>query len=181
MFSKNAARTLVFILVSAGATFANTAVAELARTAVGTNSESAKIAIAELRALGPKGLDALMTQHAAQINRFKETGNATEEWRRISTAIDAVAMQKDAYAAGLFWETDLDAAIKLAKDGDKPILSLRLLGNLNEEFSCANSRLFRSILYTDPAISKYLRENYVLHWRSVRPAPKVTIDVGDGR
>ncbi len=181
MFSKNAVRILVFVLVSAATAFASTAVEELARTAVGSDAESAKTAIAELRAMGPKGLDALMVQHSVQIARFKEKGESTDEWRRISSAIDAVAMQKDAYASGLFWETDLDAAVKIAKDSDKPILSLRLLGNLNEEFSCANSRLFRSILYTDPAISKYLRENYVLHWRSVRPAPKVTIDFGDGR
>jgi hypothetical protein len=26
-----------------------------------------------------------------------------------------------------------------------------------------------------------LRENFVLHWESVRPAPKVTVDFGDGR
>jgi hypothetical protein len=181
MSAKDAVRILVFVLVSAGAAFGNTAVAELARAAVGTDAASAKTAIAELRALGPKGLEALMVQYSAQIERFKQTGDATEEWWRIAKAIDTVAMQKDAYASGLFWETDLDAAIKIARDSDKPILSLRLLGNLNEEFSCANSRLFRSILYTDPAISKYLRENYVLHWRSVRPAPKVTIDFGDGR
>lgn len=181
MFSKNAVRILVFVLVSAAASFANTAVVELARNAVGTDAAFAKTAIAELRAMGPKGLEALMVQHAAQIDRFKQTGEPTEEWRRIASAIDAVAMQRDAYASGLFWETDLDAAIKIAKDSDKPILSLRLLGNLNEEFSCANSRLFRSILYTDPKISKYLRENYVMHWRSVRPAPRVTIDFGDGR
>ncbi|MGB7210648.1 MAG: hypothetical protein WBD27_18475, partial [Pyrinomonadaceae bacterium] len=44
-----------------------------------------------------------------------------------------------------------------------------------------NSRLFRSILYPNSEISKYLRENYILHWKSVRPAPRVTIDFGDGR
>lgn len=172
---------MVFILVSSGSVFANATAAEIARTAVGSDADSAKIAIRELRAMGPKGLDRLMKEHSTQIVRFKETGESTDEWRRIAGAIDAVAMQKDAYASGLFWETDLDAAIKIAKDSDRPILSLRLLGNLSEEFSCANSRLFRAILYTDPAISKYLRENYVLHWRSVRPAPRVTIDFGDGR
>jgi len=30
-------------------------------------------------------------------------------------------------------------------------------------------------------ISKVLREQFVLHWQSVRPVPKVTIDFGDGR
>src|SRR5262249_54793450 len=27
----------------------------------------------------------------------------------------------------------------------------------------------------------YLRDNFVLHWQSVRPVPRVTIDFGDGR
>jgi hypothetical protein len=88
---------------------------------------------------------------------------------------------KDAYAANLYWFTDIEEAKKQADKSNKPILSLRLLGNLNEEFSCANSRFFRALLYSNAEISKYLRENYVLHWRSVRPAPKVTIDFGDGR
>ncbi len=34
---------------------------------------------------------------------------------------------------------------------------------------------------SNEAVSKYLRENYVLHWKSVRPAPRITIDFGDGR
>ncbi len=94
---------------------------------------------------------------------------------------DAVAMQKDAYTSHLYWYTDLDAAKAVAKKQNKPILTLRLLGNLNEEFSCANSRLFRSVLYPNAEVSRYLRDNYILHWKSVRPAPRITIDFGDGR
>jgi len=90
-------------------------------------------------------------------------------------------MQKDAYASHLYWYTDLDEAKRAAKAQNKPILTLRLLGNLNEEFSCANSRLFRAVLYPNSDVSKFLRENYILHWKSVRPAPRVTIDFGDGR
>lgn len=37
------------------------------------------------------------------------------------------------------------------------------------------------MLYSNADISKYLRDNYVLHWQSVRPAPRITIDFGDGR
>src|SRR5439155_21023685 len=87
----------------------------------------------------------------------------------------------DAYASHLYWYTNLEEAKRVAKTKHKPILSLRLLGNLNEEFSCANSRLFRAVLYPNADISKYLRENYILHWKSVRPAPRITIDFGDGR
>jgi hypothetical protein len=75
----------------------------------------------------------------------------------------------------------LAAAEAEARKTGKPILSLRLLGNLNEEYSCANSRFFRSTLYSNAQISNLLRERFVLHWKSVRPVPRVTIDYGDGR
>jgi hypothetical protein len=89
--------------------------------------------------------------------------------------------QFDCASSGLYWHTDLDAARAEAKDRGKPILSLRLLGRLDEEMSCANSRFFRILLYADPGISRYMRENFVLHWSSERPVPVVTIDFGDGR
>ena len=73
------------------------------------------------------------------------------------------------------------AAQAAAKRTGRPILSLRMLGKLTEEFSCANSRFFRTALYSNTEISRYLRDNYVLHWQSVRPVPRVTIDFGDGR
>ena len=69
----------------------------------------------------------------------------------------------------------------MAQQSGKPILTLRMLGNLSDEFSCANSRFFRTTLYSNEEIAKTLRERFVLHWRSVRPVPKVTIDFGDGR
>jgi hypothetical protein len=56
-----------------------------------------------------------------------------------------------------------------------------MLGKLTEEFSCANSRFFRTALYSNTELSRYLRNSYVLHWQSVRPVPRVTIDFGDGR
>ncbi|MGQ0542544.1 MAG: hypothetical protein ACT4O9_11945 [Blastocatellia bacterium] len=172
--------TLMLMLAASG--FANgVAVEELAKKAVSDDTVVSKGAITELRTLGQKGVDALIAQFAAEIKEFSELGEATDEWRRIAYAIDTVAMQKDAYASGLYWYTDLNEAKRVAEAREKPILSLRLLGNLNEEFSCANSRLFRAILYPNNAISKFLRENYVLHWKSVRPAPRVTIDFGDGR
>lgn len=80
----------------------------------------------------------------------------------------------------LHWFTDLDAALAEARRTQKPILSLRLLGRLDEELSCANSRFFRKLLYPDPSIHRVLREQYVLHWQSVRPVPRITIDFGDG-
>jgi hypothetical protein len=56
-----------------------------------------------------------------------------------------------------------------------------MLGKLTDEYSCANSRFFRSTLYANEEISRQLRENFILHWESVRPVPVITIDFGDGR
>lgn len=153
----------------------------LAAQAISDNSKESEIAISELRKLGATGLQTLFETYAAEIENFKKTGVTDEKWTRIAKALDTVAMQKDVYASKLFWHKDLEKAQAEAKRTKKPILSLRLLGNLNEELSCANSRFFRAILYPNSQISNYLQTNYVLHWQSERPAPKITIDFGDGR
>lgn len=170
------------LLVFSSAALANVVSAEeLAAQAASEDYPAAMSAIRELRTMGSTGLDALFVRYAAEIEGFSRTGEADENWRRIANALDTVAMQKDAYASHLYWYTDLETAKRAAKAQSRPILTLRLLGNLNEEFSCANSRLFRAVLYPNAEISKYLRENYILHWQSVRPAPRITIDFGDGR
>ncbi|HVF23891.1 MAG TPA: hypothetical protein VM941_12460, partial [Pyrinomonadaceae bacterium] len=94
---------------------------------------------------------------------------------------DAVSGQKNSYLSGLYWYTDLKEAQKVAVQRNKPILSLRLLGRLTDELSCANSRFFRTVLYSNAEIASVLRDRFVLHWQSERPAPVVTIDFGDGR
>lgn len=38
----------------------------------------------------------------------------------------------------------------------------------------------RAVLLSDTQVANYLKENFVLTWRQVRPAPKVTIDYGNG-
>lgn len=95
--------------------------------------------------------------------------------------IDAQANQKDAAWSRLFWHTDLESALADAKRLNRPVLSLRMLGRLDEEYSCANSRFFRAALYANAEVSAYLRDHFVLHWQSVRPVPRITIDYGDGR
>src|SRR5262245_35657971 len=90
-------------------------------------------------------------------------------------ALDRVCGVRDCADIRLFWHTDLEAAKKQARAENKPILSLRLLGRLDEEFSCANSRYFRTVYYKNREINDLLRERFVLHWKSVRPVPKVTI------
>lgn len=173
--------SVLFIALSMSAFANGRSVEELSTQAASDDTSTALLAIRELRNMGQVGLDALFIKYAAEIDKFSKTGEADENWKRIATALDTVAMQKDAYAAHLYWYTDLGEAQKVAKQRNKPILTLRLLGNLNEEFSCANSRLFRALLYSNAEVSKYLRDNYILHWQSVRPAPRITIDFGDGR
>jgi hypothetical protein len=95
--------------------------------------------------------------------------------------LDALCGQHDCRSSRLFWYTDLEAAKLQARREHKPILSLRLLGKLTDEQSCANSRFFRSVLYADPMVAALLREHFVLHWKELRPVPKVTVDFGDGR
>ncbi len=154
---------------------------ELADQTISKDTIVAANAISELRSKHQAGLDILLDKFQAQIKQFETNGVKDENWLKIANAIDNVAMQKDVYASKLFWFNNLDEAKVEAAKQHKPILSLRMLGNLNEEFSCANSRFFRAMLYSNSEIAKYLRENYILHWKSVRPAPKVTIDFGDGR
>ncbi len=95
-------------------------------------------------------------------------------------ALDKVCGVRDCADIRLFWYTDLEAAKAAARASGKPILTLRLLGRLDEEFSCANSRFFRTVFYKNSEINELLRDQFILHWRSVRPVPKVTIDFGDG-
>jgi hypothetical protein len=100
---------------------------------------------------------------------------------QLGDRIDAVAGQRYATVSRLYWHRDLEEAKARARAAGKPILSLRMLGRLDEELSCANSRFFRVVLYANHDVSAYLREHYVLHWSTERPVPKVTIDMGDGR
>ncbi|MEO8054300.1 MAG: hypothetical protein ABI768_04060 [Acidobacteriota bacterium] len=133
---------------------------------------------------GPGRLAALLTANASEIERMKAglaAGESRPEWTRLRAEIDAAAHQRDAAWSGLYWHTRLPEALAAAKREGKPVLSLRLLGRLDEELSCANSRFFRTALYANAAVSDELRRNWILHWESVRPAPKVTIDFGDGR
>ena len=150
------------------------------------SDDGAEAAIAQLRARGPAGLDALFTAHAAAIRQAAEPSASPIagrgfEWQRIHHALDSVGGQRDCRASHLFWYTDFSQAQAAARQAHKPILSLRLLGKLTDEFSCANSRYFRATLYSNKEVSDRLRDRFILHWQTVRPAPIVTIDFGDGR
>ncbi|MFL6237580.1 MAG: hypothetical protein ACJ76N_30960 [Thermoanaerobaculia bacterium] len=166
MRRKIAAVSLVSMLIPfLGVRAAPAGMADLARQALsGTPAESAD-AVAALRQAGPAGMEAMLAAC--------KDGSCGE-------ALDRVCGVHDCPDIRLFWYTDLDAAKAAARATGKPILSLRLMGRLDEEFSCANSRFFRTVFYNNREINQILRDRYVLHWRSVRPVPKVTIDFGDG-
>ncbi|HTD53317.1 MAG TPA: hypothetical protein VK780_09850, partial [Thermoanaerobaculia bacterium] len=162
----------------------SSALSSLARTALSEDKTAAERAIAALRAAGYPGLSALLERGGPVSPRICWSGTiegSGDPWRRWCAAVDAVAAQRDASVSGLYWHTDLEKAKQEARATGKPILSLRLLGRLDEELSCANSRFFRVALYANREIAPILRERYVLHWKSERPVPRITVDFGDGR
>lgn len=174
------------VAVRAGETATERSLATSASQALSPDSAIAETAIAALRRAGPQGLVALAHAHEGLLRQYarSETSDslaADERWERLCRAFDGVGAATNNHAARLYWYTDYDEARAAALASGKPILSLRLLGNLDEELSCANSRFFRAILYSDPRVAALLRDRFVLHWKSVRPVPKVTIDLGDGR
>ena len=151
--------------------------------AISPDPAVAERAIATLRAAGPRGHAALVARHGWTLELLRQAPpdalDASHE--RLRHAMDVVSAQRDGHASGLYWHTDLEAAERESRETGRPILSLRMLGRLDEELSCANSRYFRLVLYANRQLSGYLREHYVLHWSSERPVPRITIDMGDGR
>jgi hypothetical protein len=147
----------------------------LAQLAGSADEATAQKAIQRLRALGPEGLQAFLDVHGLALVP------SIQPDAKLRLALDTISGQRDAAAARLFWYTDFEQAKAAAQKLNRPILSLRLLGRLDEELSCANSRFFRIALYPNKDINELLRNEFVLHWESVRPAPRITVDFGDGR
>jgi hypothetical protein len=148
------------------------AAADPAPDPAGQLSDTDHADLAELRARGPAALETLLSQydHAAPEDRDALAGE-----------IDAVAGQRYATTSRLYWYTDLERAEHAAHQLHRPILALRMLGDLRDDLSCANSRLFRATLYANTQVSAFLRSHFVLYWSSERVVPTVTIDFGDGR
>lgn len=162
-------------VAGAEAALAQVSLPELVAQALQADATASEPAIAELRRRGPESVNYLMG-HPRQHGQA-DPGHAA----RWSAVLDKVAQQKDAKYSGLYWYTDLEQALAVARQEKKPVLSLRLLGNLTDELSCANSRFFRTTLYPNPKVRELLASRFVLHWQSVRAVPIITIDFGDGR
>jgi len=139
------------------------------------------------RWMGYQGLEIVLRDYdevKAKLDSATTSEDATvlrSELERLATAVDEVASQRHATVSRLYWYTDLEKAKTAATESGKPILTLRMLGKLTDEFSCANSRFFRTVLYANKQVGDALREKFILHWESERPVPRVTIDFGDGR
>ncbi len=178
--------TLSVVLASCGANRGQqTAVqgsSSLAIDAVSADEATRARAITALRSLGQPGLVQLLDAHRSAVTRLQSgASDGSELEQRVRHAIDLVAGQRDAHQSELFWHTDIEAAKAEAVRRGIPILSLRLLGRLDEEYSCANSRFFRVLLYPNEQVRAVLGNAYVLHWSSERPVPRITIDFGNGR
>jgi hypothetical protein len=143
----------------------------LVQQAASKDQATSQQAIASLREFKNAGVDAFWNAYQKDLPNNPQ----------LRATLDAICQQKDCDASRLYWYKDLEAAKTASKETGKPILSLRLLGNLSDELSCANSRFFRTALYPNAAVSQLLRDRFILHWQSERPVPKVTIDFGDGR
>src|SRR4051812_7740814 len=154
---------LILLVIAVPLVSANESAETLAIKAASENSSEAMPAIEELRSLGPTGMQSLMKQYDQEIafHLTNPTAPASSEWLRITAALDAVSQQRNSFLSGLYWYTDLDQARKVSKQTGKPILSLRLLGKLTDELSCANSRFFRTVLYANVAVSATLRDHFV--------------------
>lgn len=140
------------------------------------------------RTEGPVAVNRLMREREKLLAAAKEVANNNipelPAWQRVNAiheTIDKVAAARYSHESGLYWYTDENEANRVAKEQGKPVLALRLLGKLDEELSCANSRYFRILLYPDDKVRQLLHDKFILTWKSVRPVPKITIDLGDGR
>jgi hypothetical protein len=159
-------------LLSAGLALGGENQSDTASSLAGVRSTDAAVvsrSIDNLRSHGPSGLGAILQEYDRQPDP------------KLIPVIDAIAGQRGATVSRLFWYTDLPAAEAAAKIERKPILYLRLMGKLTDEYSCANSRFFRTVLYSNRQVSGLLRDRFVLVWTSERPVPVITIDYGDGR
>src|SRR5262249_59503527 len=84
----------------------------LARRAISPHTFESLPAIAELRKLGPKGLDLLFQVNREQIIRLSAQSPreraSDPEWQRLTAALDSVSQQRDSYASRLYWYTDFE-------------------------------------------------------------------------
>jgi len=86
----------------------------------------------------PEILDMMLREYAPEIawelGEGPKPKSSPEEIRRIKSTIDQISGQVDGWVSGLFWYKSLEAATEVAAETGQPVLMLRLLGNLDDEF-----------------------------------------------
>src|SRR5687768_6915256 len=94
----------LLVITLAEPSFAKENYAALAAKAVSDNSTESASAIAELRSLGPEGLQTLIEVNSQLINQFlaNPTLAPTPEWQRLAASLDAVSQQRNSYLSGLY-------------------------------------------------------------------------------
>jgi hypothetical protein len=111
----------------------------LARLALEADKGESANALAELRSMGPEGLRVFLEANKAEIEAALRTpGESSDRLRsaqsnQVLATLDSICQQKDCFASRLYWYTDLEQAKAAARAQGKPILSLRLLGRLDED------------------------------------------------
>ena len=105
-------RLLFFLMVLAGSLLRVAAPAQDLPALAGAALSGSVEAVQELRRTGPAGLQALLEKAAPQVAELRQNKVRldAEESVKLRAAVDAVAGQRDAWASGLYWFTDLEAA-----------------------------------------------------------------------
>ena len=153
---KTFALLALFFVVSLSfvqSTQANTNPKTLARQAVSENAKESAGAINSLRAMGQAGLDAMFETYAEEIKQYA-AGNQNASWQRIASALDGVSQQRNSYASRLYWYTDLERPRPKQRRAASRFSLCACSEILMEEFTCANSRFFRTVLYANKAVSE---------------------------
>ena len=95
---------------------------------------------ATLRQEGPAVLEKLLAartqlqESLAKADSGAALGRLEKQAEQLDRLIDLVGGQRYCTASRLFWYTDLEAVKKAAQESGKPILSLRMMGRLTDEF-----------------------------------------------
>lgn len=78
------------------------------------------------------------------------------------------------------WHADFSSASKKAHETQKLLFVFHLLGRLDDRMCCSNARLARVMLFSNEVVSDYINTNFEPVWQSLRAAPVVSIDFGNG-
>lgn len=112
-------------------------------------------------------LQGLVAEHEAR----RAAGEGPGALAPLESRIDALAGARDAAYSGLLWHRDEESARREAQARGRPVLSLRLPGELWGGTDCPEGRFLRATLYSDAELASWLRQRVVLHWERCAEPP----------